>query len=103
MKFIPLSISDFLKLSFKWVLSPKNIYEQEIHIYLHLVPLFSIFQAGMDNKRLAIILDSKAAFIYCKDLPVKKFDGESDSVDMFSLGQRCLLLNAGGKSQTPTL
>lgn len=34
MKFIPLSISDFFKLSFKWVLSPKNIYEQEIHIYL---------------------------------------------------------------------
>lgn len=57
----------------------------------------------MDNKRLAIILDSKAAFIYCKDLPVKKFDGESDSVDMFSLGQRCILLNAGGKSQAPTL
>lgn len=73
------------------------------YIYILNNHFFSIFQAGMDNKRLAIILDSKAAFIFCKDLPVKKIDGESDSVDMFSLGQRCLLLNAGGKSQTPTL
>lgn len=52
-------------------------------------------RAGMDNKRVAIVLDSKAAFIYCKDLPVKKFHEESDNVDVYSLGLRCLVLNAG--------
>lgn len=40
----------------------------------------------MDNKCLVIILDLKVVFIYCKDLFVKKIDGEFDSVDMFFFG-----------------
>lgn len=98
MKFIFFLIFDFFKLLFKWVLSFKNIYEQEIYIYFYLVLLFFIFQVGMDNKCLVIILDLKVVFIYCKDLFVKKFDGEFDSVDMFFFGQRCFFLNVGGKS-----
>lgn len=51
--------------------------------------------AGIDNKHLAIVSDPKAAFICCKDLPLEKIDEESDNIDVFSLGQRCLVLDAG--------
>lgn len=47
--------------------------------------------------------DPKAAFICCKELPLEKIDEESDNIDVFSLGQRCLVLDAGGKSQAQPL
>lgn len=57
------------------------------------------FQAGIDKKPIAIVLESEAAYIFCKELPVKKFEDGSNNIDVFSPGQRYLVLNAGGKSQ----
>lgn len=61
--------------------------------------LFSCFQAGIDKTRLAIVLESEAAYIFCKELPVEKFEDGSNNIDVFSTGQRYLVLNAEGKSQ----
>lgn len=57
------------------------------------------FQAGIDKTRLAIVLESEAAYIFCKELPVEKFEDGSNNIDVFSPGQRYLVLNADGKSQ----
>lgn len=57
------------------------------------------FQAGIENPRLATVLESEAAFIFCKDLPAGKFESGFNNIDVFSLEQRYLVLIADGKSQ----
>lgn len=57
------------------------------------------FKAGIDKTPIAIVLESEAAYIFYKELPVEKFEDGSNKIDVFSLGQRYLVLNAEGKSQ----
>lgn len=45
------------------------------------------------------MLESEAAYIFYKELPVEKFEDGSNNIDVFSTGQRYLVLNAEGKSQ----
>lgn len=45
-----------------------------------------------------IALEPEAASIFCKELPVEKFEGGSDNINVFSPGQRYLVLDAGGKN-----
>lgn len=56
------------------------------------------FQAGIDSNRLVIALEPEAASIFCKELPVEKFEGGSDNINVFSTGQRYLVLDAGGNN-----
>lgn len=51
-------------------------------------------KAGIDKTRLAIVLESEAAYIFCKDLRAEKFEGGFNNIEVFSLGQRYLVLNA---------
>ena len=44
-----------------------------------------------------IALEPEAASIFCKELPVEKFEGESSYIDVFSPGKRYFVLDAGGK------
>nr|XP_011453193.2 uncharacterized protein LOC105346348 [Crassostrea gigas] len=51
-------------------------------------------KAGIDKTPIAIVLESEAAYIFYKELPVEKFEDGSNKIDVFSLGQRYLVLNA---------
>lgn len=51
-------------------------------------------KTGIEKPRLATVLESEAAFIFCKDLPAKNFESGFDNIDVFSLEQRYLVLNA---------
>ena len=55
-------------------------------------------QAGIHPDQLMIALEPEAASLYCKYLPLEKFE-ESDGpgLDAFSPGWRYLVLDAGGK------
>ena len=44
-----------------------------------------------------IALEPEAASIFCKELPVEKFEEGSSNIDVFSPGKRYLVLDAGGK------
>lgn len=62
--------------------------------------LFCFFQAGIDSNRLVIALEPEAASILCKELQLAKYEDGSDSINVFSPGQRYLVLDAGGKNKT---
>ncbi|XP_022320831.2 heat shock 70 kDa protein 12A-like [Crassostrea virginica] len=52
--------------------------------------------AGIESHCLVIALEPEAASIFCKELPVEKFEGGSSNIDVFSPGKRYLVLDAGG-------
>lgn len=70
-----------------------------LDIYISIIYHSLCFQTGIEKPRLATVLESEAAFIFCKDLPAKNFESGFDNIDVFSLEQRYLVLNAEGKSQ----
>ena len=75
-----------------------NIYKilifQETLDIEHVKHIF--FQAGIETNRLVIALEPEAASIFCKELPVEKFEEGSDNIDVFQEGQKYLVLDAGG-------
>lgn len=70
-----------------------------LDIYILIIYHSRCFQTGIEKPRLATVLESEAAFIFCKDLPAENFESGFDNIDVFSLEQRYLVLNAEGKSQ----
>lgn len=70
-----------------------------LDIYISIIYHSLCFQTGIEKPRLATVLESEAAFIFCKDLPAKNFESGFDNIDVFSLEQRYLVLNAEVKSQ----
>ncbi|XP_022321480.2 heat shock 70 kDa protein 12A-like isoform X1 [Crassostrea virginica] len=52
--------------------------------------------AEIDSNCLVIALEPEAASIFCKELPVEKFEEGSSNIDVFSPGKRYLVLDAGG-------
>lgn len=70
-----------------------------MHSFTSFYTFLLCFQAGIDKTRIAVVLESEAAYIFCKELPVEKFQDGSNNIDVFSPGQRYLVLNAEGKSQ----
>lgn len=74
--------------------------KEKTHTYLNHLQgsIFLYFsQAGIDKKRLDIVLTSEAAFFFCKEFPLEKFEYKSDGNDVLFPGQRYLVLNAEGK------
>lgn len=85
----------------KGILSLQDIFKIDLFQSFTIFYIFLLcFQAGIDKTRLAIVLESEAAYIFCKDLRAEKFEDGFNNIDVFSLGQRYLVLNAEGKSQT---
>lgn len=70
-----------------------------MHSFTSFYTFLLCFQAGIDKTRIAVVLESEAAYIFCKELPVEKFQDGSNNIDVFSPGQRYLVLKAEGKSQ----
>lgn len=74
-------------------------FQINLGLLISLLPLVFVFQAGIDSKRLVIALEPEAASILCKELQLAKYEDGSDSINVFSPGQRYLVLDAGGKNK----
>lgn len=72
-------------------------FQINLGLLINLLQMGFVFQAGIDSKRLVIALEPEAASILCKELQLAKYKDGSDSINVFSPGQRYLVLDAGGR------
>lgn len=83
-----------------WLKWCPDVFQITLGSLISWLSLFCFFQAGIDSNRLVIALEPEAASILCKELQLAKYEDGSDSINVFSPGQRYLVLDAGGKNKT---
>eukprot|EP00105_Crassostrea_gigas_P014861 XP_011431681.1 PREDICTED: heat shock 70 kDa protein 12A isoform X2 [Crassostrea gigas] len=79
-------------LDIHWVLTVPAIWDDPAKQFMRK----AAEKAGIDSNRLVIALEPEAASILCKELQLAKYEDGSDSINVFSPGQRYLVLDAGG-------
>ncbi|XP_061183230.1 heat shock 70 kDa protein 12B-like [Saccostrea echinata] len=74
-----------------WVLTVPAIWDDPAKFFMRKAAQ----EAGIPGHQLMIALEPEAASIYCKHLPVEKFEG-TNHISVFQPGSKYLVLDAGG-------